>query len=51
MGIVASGLTATALPTADPPHPERGPKRATLATSVPNAKPHRDALHADNQGT
>ena len=50
VGIVASGLSATVVPAADPPDAEGVFQRATLATAVPHAKPHRHALHADNQG-
>ena len=51
LGILASGLTAAVIPVADPSDFEGGLERAALAPSVPDAKPHRHALHADDQGT
>ena len=51
LGLLTSGLFTTVVPSADPPDAEGGLKRATPATAVPHAEPHRDALHADRQGT
>ena len=50
LGLVSSGVPATVVPSADPPDAKGGFQRAALATAVPHAKPHRDALHADSQG-